>query len=224
MTNTDYSPTPLLCLHCGNETIMQIVASHNDQEVEYIFHPEYNEEVPWAVYDTLYTLYKCPVCSKVTLKSIESFDGIKDHNGRVIETENILYPVQTGDLKFVPELIKSAFESALKTKNVDKVMCAIGLRRTLEMLCYDQGAEGRTLYKKLVDLSDKAIIPKVLDKVSHLIRDLGNAAAHEKDVEFDIHIINDLIRFTRIILDYVYVIPKELIRIQEQFDLNEKES
>lgn len=92
------------------------------------------------------------------------------------------------------------------------------------MLCYDQGAEGRTLYKKLVDLSDKAIIPKVLDKVSHLIRDLGNAAAHEKDVEFDIHIINDIIRFTRIILDYVYVIPKELIRIQEQFDLNEKES
>ncbi|WP_163102267.1 DUF4145 domain-containing protein [Peribacillus alkalitolerans] len=222
MTNKIYSSKSIICLHCGNETIMEVSAKVNEKEYEYMYDDYHGEDVPVATYYTTYTLYKCPVCSKITLKSVEAFDADTDHRGRVNEYENILYPVQTGDLKFVPERIKGAYESALKTKNVDRVMCAIGLRRTLEMLCHDQGAEGRTLYNRLVDLSEKAIIPKVLDKVSHLIRDLGNSAAHAEDVEFDMHVINDLIRFTRIILDYVYVIPKELRRIQEQFDLNEE--
>jgi hypothetical protein len=218
-----YSSKPILCLHCGNETLLEVVATFNDKETEYMYDDYYEAEVPIATFYSDYTLYKCPVCSKVTLKSVDACDQDRDHTGKVIEYENILYPVQTGDLYYVPEKIKKAFESALKTKNVDKVMCALGLRRTLEMLCHDKGAEGRTLYNKLVDLSNKGIIPQVLNEASHLIRDLGNAAAHEEDVQFDVQTINDLIRFTRIILDYVYVIPKELRRLQTQFKIEEKD-
>jgi Domain of unknown function (DUF4145) len=219
----DYSSEPLLCLHCGNETVLEVKANFIDKDHEFEYHPEYRQEIPIFTYYSQYTLYKCPVCSKVTLRNIESCDAESDHTGKPIAYENILYPVKTGDLSFLPEKINKAFESALKTKNVDKVMCAIGLRRTLEMLCNDKGAQGRSLYHKLQDLSDKAIIPKVLDAASHLIRSLGNSAAHAEDVEFDIQTINDLIRFTRIILEYVYVIPKELNMIQSKFQEEEKE-
>jgi hypothetical protein len=214
----NYSSNPLLCLHCGNETILEIATKYSDSITETEWDEYYREEIPIVTFYSDYILYKCPVCSKVTLKSTEVCDQDTDHTGRPHEYEHILYPVQTGELHFVPERIKNAYESAQKTKNVDRVICAMGLRRTLEMLCNDQGAQGRTLYNKLVDLSEKAIIPKVLDDASHLIRGLGNSAAHEEDANFDIHTINALIRFTRIILDYVYVIPKELRRIQVQFE------
>lgn len=193
-----YTSNPILCLHCGNETIMEIATKFSDEVTDTEWDPYYKAEVPVVTFYDTYTLYKCPVCFKVTLKNVNACDQEIDHTGRVIEYEELLYPMQSSNLYFLPKNIKNTFESALKTKNVDKVMCAIGLRRTLEMLCYDQKAQGRNLYNKLVDLSNKSIIPKVLDKASHLIRDLGNSAAHDEEIQFDKQTINDLVKFTRL--------------------------
>ena len=45
----------------------------------------------------------------------------------------------------IPEHIKTAYEAVLKVKNIDEPMCLIGLRRVLEAICKDKGAEGKDL-------------------------------------------------------------------------------
>ncbi|MFA1822766.1 DUF4145 domain-containing protein [Virgibacillus oceani] len=217
MAEKNYSNIAQLCLHCGNETILEIKSVVKDEEYE-IDADDYGREFLVATFYTTYTLYKCPVCNKVTLKSLEASDIEIGPDGKPYDYKNTLYPVQTGELSSFPSEIRSAYESALKTRNIDSVICAIGLRRTLEILCYDQGEKEGSLQQKLNRLSERGVIPKVLDEASHLIRTIGNSAAHDVDVNFDTQIINDMIRFTRIILDYVYVIPKEIIRIQSHFD------
>lgn len=176
----------MLCLHCGNETIFEILSVYNDNVTEFEYDHYYGENIPTITFYTTYTLNKCPVYSKVTLKTVESCDADCDFSGKPIEYENNLYPsIAHGETQFLPDKIKRAFESAIKTKNVDAMMCALGQRRTLEMFCKEQNAEGRDLNSKIKYLVNNGVIPRGLDTASHLIRDIGKAAAHADDVEFD---------------------------------------
>lgn len=211
-----YSNKAKLCLHCGNETIFEIKSEVNEKEHDFAY-DDYGREIPVITFFSTYTLYKCPVCFKVTLTSLEYNDQEIWPDGSHAEYKETLYPVRTGELSLVPDKIKNAYESALKTKNVDNVMCVIGLRRTLDILCREHGEVKGSLHSRLNNLSERGIIPEVLDDASHLIRMIGNSAAHE-DVEFDNYVVNYMIKFTRIILEYVYVIPKEIERMQSRFE------
>lgn len=218
MSKVEFSDGPILCLHCGNETIMEVLSRVEDKEIEYMSDPRYGKTSALSFY-SFYTIYKCHTCLEVTLRSIKlSNQDYEYFEDEFAKYENYLYPVQTGNLSFVPFKIRNAYESALKVKKIDSVMCAIGLRRTLEMICHNQNAKGKTLFDKLDHLSSNGIIPEVLDDASHLIRTIGNSAAHDVDVKFNKKIVEDMLRFTRIILEYVYVIPKEIDKIQKHFE------
>ncbi|UHH08450.1 DUF4145 domain-containing protein [Bacillus subtilis] len=53
----------------------------------------------------------------------------------------------------------------------------MALRRTLEMVCKNKGAIGRTLHAKLNDLEEKKILPPLMGGLSKMIKEAGNAAA-----------------------------------------------
>ncbi|WP_430789695.1 DUF4145 domain-containing protein [Virgibacillus flavescens] len=216
MAEKRYSDEAILCLHCGNETILEIKSEIEEKEHEFDF-DGYGRKFPILTYFSTYTLYKCPVCFKVSLTSLEYSDIEIGPDGSPYEYRETLYPVHTGELSLVPAKIRNAYESSLKTKNVDNVMCVMGLRRTLDILCRVHGEVKGSLNNRLNKLSEKGIIPGVLDDASHLIRVIGNSAAHD-DVDFDSHVVNNMIKFTRIILEYVYVIPKEIERMQIKFE------
>jgi len=55
---------------------------------------------------------------------------------------------------------------------------ALMARRTLELVCADQGAEGATLVKRLQALGTRAILPEPLLQALDHLRLLGNDAAH----------------------------------------------
>lgn len=84
------------------------------------------------------------------------------------------------------------------------------------MMCKDKGASGKTLYLKLKDLSDKGVLPPILTEMTSVLRDLGNAAAHGDEREFSEELIESMIKFTNVILDYVYNLPDKLSEIQKQ--------
>ncbi|MED1382013.1 DUF4145 domain-containing protein [Bacillus mycoides] len=100
----------------------------------------------------------------------------------------------------------------------------MALRRTLERMCKDKGAEGKNLYRKLKYLSDNGVIPPILSVMSSIIKDIGNEAAHGDDVEFDQQLVSSLFKFTEIILEYVYVIPRHLKKIQFDMGIREEEN
>ncbi|MFD3447444.1 DUF4145 domain-containing protein [Microbacteriaceae bacterium 4G12] len=116
----------------------------------------------------------------------------------------------------MPNNVAKAFESALKVRQIDGEIYASAIRRTLEMMCKDKGEEGRNLYSMLKALSDKGMLPPILNDMSSVLREIGNAAAHADEDNFHHDLVPSMIEFTNIILDYVYNLPKQIKTIQDR--------
>lgn len=150
------------------------------------------------------------------MKTTKNTEDVDIENLTLTPTITILYPDATVKEAGVPKNVRNSFEAALRIKHIEGTLCAIGIRRTLEMICKDKEASGRTLFNKLEDLSEKGILPPIVAGMATVIKDLGNAAAHGDDREFSEEVIESIIKFTHVILDYVYNLPDELSRIQNE--------
>lgn len=79
----------------------------------------------------------------------------------------------------VPEAIRLRLEEAITCHaNQCWIAAAMLVRRTLEELCDDRGATGKSLNDKLEGLKAKIVIPAELLEALHHLRLLGNDAAH----------------------------------------------
>jgi hypothetical protein len=99
------------------------------------------------------------------------------HDGSKLTT----FPPEVIDFKKdnIPVSIAATFEEALTCHaNNCFVAAAIMIRKTLEVLAADRGAEGDNLKKRLKDLGTKILIPKELIDGMDELRLLGNDAAH----------------------------------------------
>ncbi|WP_139490644.1 DUF4145 domain-containing protein [Brevibacillus dissolubilis] len=203
----------LVCYHCGNKTQMRQIAHFDKHETDSFL--GFGELYSVTFY-TDWDLYLCPVCDNVTLlKTSKNTEERDPQNLRLIPRESILYPNVSIDESGIPEKVKKSFEAALRIKNTEGTLCAIGIRRTLEMMCKDKEATGRDLYHKLRDLSNKGILPPIVNEMASVLRELGNEAAHGDEREFSDELIVSMIKFTHVILDYVYNLPDKLSGIQK---------
>lgn len=86
----------------------------------------------------------------------------------------------------IPASIEKAFGEAITCHaNECFIACAIMVRKTLEELCHERGANGANLKERLRDLGTKIILPQeLLDGLDDL-RLLGNDAAHIESQEFN---------------------------------------
>jgi len=195
----------LLCYHCGNKTLMKRIS-------------EYGINISFEI-DCVkkeWELYLCPVCNETTLiYTKQSWFEWESIDMAEKDTKTV-YPVSSQESTQMPENVKNAFEAATKVRNIDGAICALALRRTLEMMCKDQGETDDDLYKKLENLSKKNIMPPILNEMATILRRLGNAAAHADEADFPNEVVISMIDFTRTILDYVYVLPDKLQSIQKK--------
>jgi hypothetical protein len=205
----------ITCLHCGNQTQMEAVANYKKTE---------QFEDMWE--EITYTLFLCPVCKNVTLEKKSLFSEDIVHVAHLDEYEQheeiekatrveYIYPHNSVEGDYIPKNVKQAFEAALRVRNIDAAICAIAIRRTLEMMCKEKGETGRNLYTMLKNLSEKGILPPILNDMASVLRELGNTAAHADDAEFNQDLVPSMIEFTKIILDYVYNLPKRIEHIQD---------
>ena len=90
------------------------------------------------------------------------------------------------DTTNIPRSVTSAFEEAISCHaNECFIAAAIMVRKTLEELCRDRGAQGKDLKERIRDLGTKIVLPKeLLDGLDDL-RLLGNLAAHIESREYD---------------------------------------
>ncbi|MDP4132829.1 MAG: DUF4145 domain-containing protein [Bacillota bacterium] len=200
----------LQCYSCGNETLMNLVGEHRS-----------DWGCPEDLHETCnYQLYICPICGKPTL--LETYwnecQQRYTYNGEIedYEEHTILFPVSTIKTNNLPVEVKSAFESALKTKNIDTAVCLIALRRTLEIVCKEKGAVGHNLWKKIEDLSNKGILPPELKHASVITKTYGNMGAHDADISTTKQELEQVIEFVQYILDYLYILPAKINKIQEK--------
>lgn len=203
-------------MHCGNKSEMLQEAFFRKVYPDYEPMGPFGELECVAEYAKTWKLFFCPVCKNATL-ILEEFN---DYAEPTVE-RNQLYPPVDTEHGEIPRNIKKAFTAAVTCRNLDGAMCAMGLRRTLEMICKDKGETEGNLFKKLQKLSNKGILPPILDQMAAVLRELGNSAAHADDInyEFPSELAPDLIEFTKVILNYLYVLPSKIQEIQSNLHI-----
>ncbi len=196
------------CYHCGNQTLMNQVMEHKED---------------WGTEDfygsTISTLYMCPICQKATYCETSWDDTLSSSEN---PTEEVKWPNITFESAYVPDNIRKAYEVSLKSINIDHSLCLVSLRRTLEMICKGNGAKGNNLQKMIIELSKKNVFPPTLENASNITRHLGNAAAHADNIDVDEYELKLISQFVRTIIEYIYVLPAKLSRLNRHL-MNKEE-
>ena len=186
-----------LCQHCGNENRMDLVCQNKIEEG--------NED--WDYFNYI-KVYRCSVCLKATITEADYFS--EDNYPDGVLDENIIYPInELSDEKVVPTDIINAFKFSQRVLHMDKPTFLMSIRKTLELICNDNGAAGHTLEIKIQDLADKGTLPESLRTASDFTRIFGNKGAHSTDSvtdEVSIH----LLTFVKYIIEYIYILPEKL--------------
>lgn len=208
--------TILTCPHCGNKTPMNLL---NRYEKETFVPLGFGDDQ--AQYNDIFEVFECPVCNDFQLyhthwNTEEAY--FEDYD--IYEDGQVLFPLSEKVNSFrLPKSVKSAYESALRVRKIDDVICLISLRRTLEMVCKDKGAVKGQLHQKLNQLQQQNILPPLMGDISKVIKDFGNMAAHGDQVDIDSYIVDAMFRLTNKILEYVYILPGEMNEARFIFEM-----
>ena len=127
-----------------------------------------------------------------------------------------LYPARRQFDRSIPAGIRDALIEADANLS-DRRWSSAGVqaRRAVEMLCAEKGAPSRrNLKAKLEWLRDNHHIDAEVYKWSDAVRDIGNDAAHESEV--DEHDAQDAIEFAVSLCELLYVVPARLERHQRR--------
>jgi Domain of unknown function (DUF4145) len=109
---------------------------------------------------------------------------VREHASMLVTT----YPPEVIDFDVtnLPGAVTAALSEAITCHaNECYVASAIMVRKTLEELCADRGAEGANLKERIAALRDKVVIPEDLLVGADDLRLLGNDAAHIESREYE---------------------------------------
>ena len=172
------------CPHCGHKGTFEALG----QDVQ--------------VFSNAFGLRKCP-----NEKCFGHLFFVYDYNTRGVV---VTYPSDSipFDKENIPEKVLNAFEEAIVSHSTNCfVAAAIMIRKTLEEICHERAATGKTLYDRLKVLGEKIIVPQELVDGLQELRLLGNDAAHIESNTFNEIGKDEIeisIEFTKEILKAVY--------------------
>jgi hypothetical protein len=147
-------------------------------------------------------LLLCSACDGVSFAVIGYHDAFVEES-----TTEILYPLLRKTPVGLAPAVAKAYEAALKVRNIDAKAFGVLLRRVLELVCADRGANGRYLNKQLDDLAERGEVPKQLAEMAHRLRTFGNIGAHAAIGELRDEEIPVLEKLCEAFLQYVYYGP-----------------
>jgi Domain of unknown function (DUF4145) len=198
----------LKCQHCRNKVTMPIVASYS--QVRDDSAPD--GSMAWSA-GNVYEILKCPACGGVTFQRGFFHDEFPEEWEPVV-----LYPTEADKVDGLPPEIERAYAAALAVKGIEAHAFAVLVRRLLEMICLDKGAEGRSLFEQLKSLAQTGVIPQQLTDIANGIRNFGNIGAHAAGVQLSENEVPVIDALCRAILEYVYGAPHLVNLAQETLD------
>ncbi len=202
MQNPEPEYITIKCGRCDKRSSMRVVATYTAvDEIE----DEYGNVYPGP--NEVLRLTLCPACDVVNL-TVE-IEG----NGEY----NVLWPSNKTLLGLPPE-IDRAYKAAQKVQRIDSNAFAVLLRRVLELVCRDRGANGDNLYEQLKSLAESSEIPDRLADMADQVRQLGNIGAHASAGELTIAEVPILEDLCRAVLEYVYTAPKLIRQVEQRIE------
>lgn len=191
----------LLCQHCGNKTSHTIIEKGLEKEKA-----EFEDGVVFDI-DHYLWFTKCDNCNRYSL-----FYCLDDNP----DESSCLWPNERQIDQAVPEKINIAYKEAIKVKKISKIAFIILIRRSLEILCKHEKANGKDLYNKIIKLGELGIIPQKLTDMADLIRLLGNEGAHKTEITISDYEIDLLDEFFLVIIEYVYIAPEKIRKLKNK--------
>ena len=96
-----------------------------------------------------------------------------------------------------------------------RILAGVGLRAIIEAVCSEQNAQGKDLKARIDTLVVQGLITSDGANILHVIRLLGNEAAHEAkaNTEAELHIALDVVEH---LLRGVYILPKQAAKLQRK--------
>lgn len=202
-----------LCYHCGNRGLMYMIGEATSNWDDY---DDEGNIIYWR--EKHWIMLQCPACEKISLYTeYQAFDTPLD-----IE---YVYPNNTlegfnsknrSDSHYVPQMIRDAFEIALNVQYINSQLCLVSMRKTLEIICKDQDATGRSLEQLVKSLINNRNWPEGNSEICWIIREYGNIAAHANPDKAILHpkFIDELMNCLYKIIEHIYILPKRISRLK----------
>ena len=157
-----------------------------------------------------YFLTRCGTCLEGLLyRHIDPRNtGPQISHGRfALKQYELVWP-SLGDLhSSVPDSVRKIYAEAAAIKGRAPNAFANQIRRSLEALCKDRGANGRVLAQNIKELAFRGEIPPTLAEMTDVLRQLGNIGSHAGDEDIDPDYVDVIDDFFRAIIEYVYIAP-----------------
>lgn len=198
------------CHHCGNKTSQKIIGNHS-QEIILDYHPTTGEKISANQY---FTFFECSTCFGLTIKTICS-EEIDDPNELNYDKVFTAYPREKEFPENMPKSIVSCYKEAIKVKKVSPLAFSILIRRALEVMFVEQNIKGDTLNDKIKLMAKKDILPNAFIKMAEAIRLFGNSGAHQIDPIITADEVESLDYFFNATVEYVYIAPNKIKKIEE---------
>lgn len=202
------------CPHCGNTAPQMFFHGLSSS-------PPISPEGPKDT-STGYAFVLCMTCQRPLLyRSKPGFSG--PLMGRILQLEHaeLVWPNSLDLHESIPASVRKCYSEAALVKSRAPNAFANQIRRSLEAVCKDREATGKTLFDKLKDLESKGEIPATLVSMTDLIRKLGNWGSHAAEQEVGKEHVNAIDDFFRAIVEYVYVAPFKVKKIGNDLKIDE---
>jgi Domain of unknown function (DUF4145) len=192
----------LLCLTCGEKKFHTIRYQIDQSTAELRDESESDSINTTGESYGYYQIIMCLGCRTISFRQyFESQNSDNEIFGIQLfperDGENYISPVE---FKNLPQKVDKLYQQAIKSFNFKMpILCAAGIRATIEGVCMKHEITGNNLKEKINGLKEKGFISKLEVQRLHLLRFLGNEALHELETpSFDelrsaIKILNHLL-------------------------------
>lgn len=170
-----------------------------------------------------YQVIQCDGCQAISFRksSYCSEDYIQvGYNEYELDERVDLFPARIAnsrglgdDTAYLPEPLDRLYEETRSALlNVSPVLTGIGLRALVESVCKEKNVKGANLKEKIDQLAKIGVLNSSQQTILHLIRTLGNKAAHEVKPHSaeQLALAMDVVEH---LLDGVYVMPKKVASV-----------
>lgn len=197
------------CLTCKSIVGAEEISSYIKETTDKEWSQDYNFKGELVQTFEKYIFLKCPCCLNPCVIRF-SYSRGRDYAEDYEYTE-VLYPKSNTNIdSSVPNSIKNAFNEAMRCfENKAFTASVIMCRKAIEGICKESKIEKKNLRDQLIAMKDQGIIEPSIFEWADALRLSGNDAAHDLDITFSIKDAEDIIEFTHVIIEYIFVYKRK---------------
>lgn len=195
------------CPHCGNTTPQELMGQtqslHNRDGSHHYF------------------LTRCGTCLEALLyRHVDPANGMLETSPGLFSLGRytLVWPEIETLPSSVPVSVRKCYAEAVLIKWRAPNAFASQIRRALEIMCRQRGANDRILAHNLRELARHGEIPPALAEATEVTRLLETAGSYTGENDVDPEYVEVIDDFFRAIVEYVYVAPSRMNQLNARLD------